>query len=101
MSLSILPGLRRIIADPDIAIDLGTANTRLYALGRGFLADEPSIVKDSNLHSVSPLRAGVVEDIDAAVSLLKPLLERARRFGLLRPRALACAPTDATDKERA
>src|SRR5262249_7266062 len=122
MSLSIILGLRRIIAAPDIAIDLGTANTRLYALGRGMIADEPSIVRMSletgrveavgrcavrlryrngNASSVSPLRAGVIEDVDAAASLLKPLMWRARRLGLMRPRALACAPTDASEKERA
>lgn len=51
--------------------------------------------------AVSPLRAGVIEDIDAAASLLRPLFKRARRLGLIRPRVLACAPTDACDDERA
>jgi len=43
--LSVLTGLRRAIADPDLAIDLGTANTRMFAMGVGFIADEPSVVR--------------------------------------------------------
>lgn len=121
---SIVPGLRRAIADPDLAIDLGTANTRLYAHGKGLVADEPSLVRfdkktgsveavgqraaklavashDDCSRDVAPLRAGVIADVDAAASLLTPLFRRARRLGLVRPRVLACAPTDARDEERA
>jgi rod shape-determining protein MreB len=131
MSIFFLPGLsglsgssrwRKLAADPDLAIDLGTANTRLYVSGRGLIADEPSIVKmpdrtrltkaigaqaaklsrpEASAQMVSPLRAGVVADVDAATSLLTPLLRRARRFGLIHPRALACVPTNASDEERA
>lgn len=122
-ALARLSGLRRIFADPDLAVDLGTANTRLYAVGRGLIADEPTVVSispqtgsieavgaraarmashdETTLRPVSPLRAGVVKDIDAAASLLSPLFRRARRFGLMKPRVLACAPTDACDDERA
>lgn len=45
MTLSLLSNLRRTVTTPDIAIDLGTANTRLYANGRGLIADEPSIIR--------------------------------------------------------
>lgn len=122
MSLSFASGLRRWVAAPDIAVDLGTANTRLYANGHGLIADEPSLIKvkadtgaveavgakaarltrnDPNAYSISPLHSGVVADIDAASSLLEPLFKRARKFGMIKPRALACAPTDACDEERA
>jgi rod shape-determining protein MreB len=119
---SMLPGLRRAFADPDIAIDLGTANTRVYALGRGLIADEPSVIRvrpgtgsveavgaravrltpggHDDGSAVSPLRAGVIEDVGAAASLLTPLFRRARRLGIVRPRVLACAPTDACDDDR-
>ena len=120
---SILPGLRNALADPDIAIDLGTANTRLYAQGKGLIADEPSLVRfdtetgsveaigkraaklavastDEHARDVAPLRAGVIADVDAAASLLTPLLRRARFLGIVRPRVLACAPTDAREEER-
>lgn len=120
MAFSITAGLRRAIADPDVAIDLGTANTRLYAMGRGMVAEEPSLIRiDSQTgavtavgasaaklpsepasRSVSPLRAGVVIDVGAAAQLLEPLLRRARRFGLIKPRVMTFAPTDACESEQ-
>lgn len=121
MSLFSHTKIRSLIADPDIAIDLGTANTRLYARGRGLIADEPSVVtvrpETGQVEAVgtsaaqvrflkprqsliSPLRAGVVADVNAAAALLTPLMKRARRFGLIRPRVLACTPTDARAEER-
>lgn len=113
-------GWRNLLA-PDLAIDLGTANTRLYARGHGLIVDEPTLIKlqpgtgaveavgaraarlsklDQFAYAISPLHAGVVADIEAASSLLKFFLSRAQRLGILRPRALACAPTDACKEER-
>ena len=121
MSRSITAGLRKFVAPPDLALDLGTANTRLYAVGHGLIADEPSMIHvqpetgaveavgaraawlachDPYANSVSPLHAGVVVDVEAATSLLKPFLQRAQRLGFFKPRALACAPTDACKEER-
>lgn len=114
---SILRKIRKLSADPDIAIDLGTANTRPYAVGRGIIADEPSLVPidqneavpertdtikpvKRNISALSPLNAGVITDVNATVSLLKPLLKRVRGFSLIRPRALACAPADTSETER-
>ena len=115
-------GWRNLLAAPDLAIDLGTANTRLYVRGHGLIADEPTLIKiqpetgvveavgaraarlsklDRFAYSISPLHAGVVADIEAASSLLKFFLSRAQKLGILKPRALACAPTDACDEERA
>jgi rod shape-determining protein MreB len=122
MFSSLVTGWRNLLAPPDLAIDMGTANTRLYAPGRGIIADEPTLIKiqpetgaveavgtraarlaklDQFSNSVSPLHAGVVADIDAASSLLETFLKRAQRFGIFKPRTLACAPTDACDEERA
>jgi rod shape-determining protein MreB len=118
---SVLSSLRKVVADPDVALDLGTANTRLYAQGRGIVADIPSAVKvnrekgsveavgksalpsnkNNSYDSILPLRSGVVKDVEGAAYLLTPLLRRVRRFGLIKPRVLACAPTDATHEERA
>lgn len=114
-------GWRNLLA-PDLAIDLGTANTRLYARGHGLIADEPTLIKiqpgtgaveavgaraarlsklDRFAYAISPLHGGAVADIEATSSLLKFYLSRAQRLGILRPRALACAPTDACEEERA
>src|SRR5262245_21285244 len=115
-------GWRNLLAAPDLAIDLGTANTRLYVRGHGLIADEPTLIKiqpetgvveavgaraarlsklDRFAYSISPLHAGAVADIEAASSLLKFFLSRAQKLGILKPRALACAPTDACEEERA
>ncbi|HYE76236.1 MAG TPA: rod shape-determining protein, partial [Blastocatellia bacterium] len=121
MALKFFSEIRKTIADPDVAIDLGSANTRLYAHGRGLIADEPSIVKmrsdngrieavgisaafsfkSANHAFISPVSSGVVKDIKAASALLAPLMRRARGIGLIKPRVLACAPTDACEEERA
>ncbi len=114
-------GWRNLLAAPDLAIDLGTANTRLYVRGHGLIADEPTLIKiqpetgvveavgaraarlsklDQFAYSISPLHAGAVADIEAASSLLKFFLSRAQKLGILKPRALACAPTDACLEER-
>jgi rod shape-determining protein MreB and related proteins len=119
--MRVIAGFRRILAGPDLAIDLGTANTRLYAGGKGVVVEEPTVSPDSpqwisrhrqdrearDRESPSrglpstPVRAGVVVDVGAAAALLVPLIRRARRFHLARPRALFCTPSDATELERA
>ncbi len=104
---------RRITQKPNIAVDLGTANTRIYACDDGIIAEEPSLVRNirqtensdayiaylnSKLCSF-PLRGGVVTDINTAVRLLSPLFRKIR-MGLRHPATLACAPTDTSEKER-
>lgn len=104
----------------DLAIDLGTAFVRVFARGRGLVADEPSLVRvwrsplalesvgaraqaphaDERMSfPVQPLRKGVVRDEESAGWLLATLLRRARGLSLERPRVLVCAPTDATAEE--
>jgi len=113
--------IRRILGCPDVAIDLGTANTRVFATGYGMIADEPSMVSlaqetgtiaavgreaerlssfGHDFISLHPLNSGVVSDVEAATSLLRHLMERMQWHGLLKPRAIACIPTDACDEER-
>src|SRR5512135_2877891 len=105
-------GFHRILAGPDLAIDLGTANTRLYAGGRGVVVEEPTAwnrqlrlvtnpAASQQAPPVAPVQAGVVVDVEAAAALLGPLIRRARRVHLLRPRALFCTPSDAAEDERA
>jgi rod shape-determining protein MreB len=105
-----------------LAIDLGTANTRLFATGQGLVAEEPSLVsiqamtgrvaavgreavqmaiEGGEILPLSPLHSGVIADVEAASLLLRHLLERTQRQGILKPRALVCAPTDAREEEKA
>ena len=107
---------RQILSQPCIAIDLGTANTRIHSGQGDDFREEPSLVRHTrqdqeiqapddyfsylNNHlASSPLRGGVIVDIRNAVSLLKPLLKR-ERTGLRQPVSLACAPTDTSELER-
>jgi rod shape-determining protein MreB len=111
-----LPIFGKIITGTNIAIDLGTANTRIYSSEKGMLSETPSLVseirKDSNNDrldpyikylnsklSAAPLRGGVIIDPKTAVKLLKPLFKRANKR-LSRSVSLACAPTDITKEER-
>lgn len=106
---------RKFINRPSVAVDLGTANTRMYSCEKGMIAEEPSVVRmirrnneykspDKLINYLNsrfisfPLRGGVIAERDKAVSLLKPMLKRARTFRA--PVSLACAPTDSTEKER-
>ena len=117
----IMASLRGIAGNADFALDLGTANTRLFVLGRGLIADQPSVLSSQggslsrhehraigrhrNGHFLKnetewPLRSGVIADFNAAVAMLRPLILRTRRFGIIPAKALVCAPTDATQVER-
>jgi rod shape-determining protein MreB and related proteins len=105
----------KLMTRPSLAIDLGTANTRIYSCEKGMIAEEPSVVSmvsmdadhrssDEAINYLNtkfisfPLRGGVITEADKAVSLLKPLF---KRVGSIRsPVSLACAPTDTTEKER-
>jgi rod shape-determining protein MreB and related proteins len=110
------------LSEPDLAIDLGTANTRLFAAGKGIFCDERTIIPsgesppkkmtsgaeyefDAEAASrdghVAPLSGGVIADVRAATVLLERFIQRSRKYGLVRPRAIACAPTDASAGERA
>lgn len=104
------------ISQPNIAIDLGTANTRVYNSNLEKVIEEPSTLHLVSHNSTtknldkytefnnrnivaSPLRGGVIIDIRKAITLLKPLVKKTRRF-LIPPISLACAPTDTSDMER-
>lgn len=107
--------LNQIVAQPSIAVDLGTANTRLYAFGISKIMERPStinLVKDrgdrvadeyfryiNSTLVATPLRGGVIVDLKNAISLLKPLVVKTRKL-FQSPVSLACAPTDTTEAER-
>lgn len=109
----------------DIAIDLGTANTIVHALGRGIIIDEPSLVAVQNrggareilavgeraqamigktpeaIEALRPMRDGVIADFVAVEAMLRQFIRRARSMlGFRRPRILICVPAGATPVER-
>jgi rod shape-determining protein MreB len=84
----------------DLAIDLGTAATRLHAPARTVPLTRPSVVWRPG-GARAALRQGVVVDTDAAADVLGDLVRKLGSLGWRRPRALACVPSDASDDERA
>jgi rod shape-determining protein MreB len=110
---------------PDIAIDLGTANTLIYVKGRGVVLDEPSVVAYVSeggrkvVHAVGaeaktmlgkthkmmevirPLRDGVIADFDVAEEMIKEFIKKVQpRTSLISPQIIICVPTGATAVER-
>lgn len=112
----------------DIAIDLGTANTLVYAKGRGIILDEPSVVavqknyrgmqnrvlavgkeaKDmlgrtpGSIVAIRPIKDGVIADFEVTGSMLKYFISKStgHRKGLVRPRIIICVPYGITQVEK-
>jgi rod shape-determining protein MreB and related proteins len=106
----------------DIAIDLGTANTCVFAAGRGIVLNEPSIVAFNvtkgeveavgsdahdmlgrtppNIKPVRPLRDGVIADFDAAEKMLVHFVRKAMGRSWRRPRLVIGVPSEITQVER-
>src|SRR5206468_8398038 len=83
----------------DLAIDLGTANTLVYAKGRGIVVNEPSIVAidrnskkplavgheakemlgrtPGNIVAIKPMKDGVIADFDVTEVMLKYFIKQA------------------------
>jgi rod shape-determining protein MreB len=121
-----LRALRRRLC-PDLAIDLGTANTRVAVEGRGIVLEEPSVVAlargsrkvlgrgtavgklarqmlgrtPDSITAVKPLHDGVITDHTLCEAMLKYLLQKAApsRAGL-RPRVVVSVPGSITPVEK-
>ena len=107
----------------DLAIDLGTANTCVFARGRGIVLSEPSIVAfntsnaqieavgdeakemlgrtPANITAIKPMRDGVIADFDAAERMLGYFIRKAHKGRrLVRPRVVIGVPSEITQVER-
>ena len=110
----------------DLAIDLGTANTLVYAKGRGVVSSEPSVVAvqtdhrgvdrvravgkeaksmlgrtPGSIRAVRPLKDGVIADFEIAEAMLRYFIQRAHnRSTLLRPRIVISVPSGITEVEK-
>src|SRR5215213_293845 len=111
---------------PDIAIDLGTANTLVFVKGWGVVLSEPSVVAidnktdnvaavgsaakqmigrtPSNIVATQPLKDGVIADFEITEKMLSYFIGQARskrglsRY-LIRPRVVVCVPSGVTGVE--
>ena len=110
----------------DLAIDLGTANTKIYVRGRGIVSCEPSVVavqKDhrgsrkvlavgrdakemlgktpGNIVAIRPMKDGVIADFEVTEAMLRYFINRAHdRKTLVRPRIIICMPFGITEVEK-
>ena len=106
----------------DLAIDLGTANTLVYARGRGIVLNEPSVIAlnvqtgdvlamgheawqmigrtPGYIQAVRPLRKGAITDFDVTQRMIRLLLSRAGVSRFNRPRVVICVPSAITEVER-
>ena len=107
----------------DLAIDLGTANTLVYARGRGIVVNEPSIVainntngqieavgrdaKDmlgrtpGNIVAIRPLKDGVIADFKVTEKMLNYFIQKAHnRKMFVHPRIVIGVPAEITQVER-
>jgi rod shape-determining protein MreB len=107
----------------DLAIDLGTANTLVYIVGKGIVLNEPSIVAvcrstgeiigcgaeakemlgrtPGNVVAVRPLRDGVIADFKMAEKMLNYFIQKAhKRKSLVHPRIVIGVPSETTEVEK-
>ena len=107
----------------DLAIDLGTANTLVYARGRGVVVNEPSIValnKNSgeicavgkeakemlgrtpgNIVAIKPMKDGVIADFKVTERMLNYFIRKAHNRKLLvHPRIVIGVPSEITPVEK-
>jgi rod shape-determining protein MreB len=119
-------GIFRTLFVPDVAIDLGTANTLVFVKGYGVVLCEPSVVAvdtktdevvavgsaakhmigrtPAHIVASQPLKNGVIADFEVTEKMLTYFIRSARiqrsllRY-LLRPRVAVCVPSGVTGVE--
>jgi len=109
--------------NPKLGIDLGTANTLVFAPGRGIILNEPSVVAISDVDkrilavgveakemigrtpeeiiAYRPLKDGVIADYRVTQAMLRYFIRKAMgRFQLFRPEVMVSVPAGVTSTER-
>lgn len=121
-----LTRLRRWIC-PDLAIDLGTANTLIAINGRGIVINEPSVVAlqkgtrkvlgrgtaigklakqmlgrtPDSISAVRPIKDGVITDFELCEAMLRYFIQKAIKSSHgLRPRVIIAVPGGITPVEK-
>lgn len=107
----------------DLAIDLGTANTCVYARGKGIVVNEPSIValnkatgrveavgRDAkemlgrtpgNIVAIKPMKDGVIADFEVTEKMLTHFIKKAHNRNVwVRPRIVIGVPSEITQVEK-
>ena len=113
----------------DLAIDLGTANTLIYARAQGIVLDEPSVVAirveggpnakktiqadgkeakemlgkaPGTITVIRPMKDGVIADFTVTEQMLKQFIKKVHDSKLFSPspRIIICVPSGSTQVER-
>ena len=106
----------------DLAIDLGTATTLVYAHGKGIVLNEPSVVAvekrtervlavgvdakkmlgrtPGHITAVRPMKDGVIADFEMAEKMLKHFITKALNRRFVRPRIVIGVPSRITQVEQ-
>ena len=118
----------RGIFSNDLSIDLGTANTLIYARGQGIVLNEPSVVAirhektggtktvvavgeeakqmlgrtPQNVTAIRPMKDGVIADFTVTEKMLQYFIHKVHESRMFRPspRVLICVPCGSTQVER-
>ena len=110
-----------LIFERDIAIDVGTSTTLIYAQGKGIVLREPTVVAvdkhtgqllkvgqeaqkmlgrtPANIVAIHPIRNGVISDYDMTVAMLTEFVKKVTSFSLFKPRMLVAVPGSITGVE--
>ncbi|MGZ4111274.1 MAG: rod shape-determining protein, partial [Tumebacillaceae bacterium] len=109
----------------DMGIDLGTANTLVYAKGKGIILREPSVVAThtdtkeikavgeeakqmigrtpGNIVAIRPMKDGVIADFETTARMLQYFIRQATKnkgFWFQAPRVVVCVPSGITAVEK-
>lgn len=109
----------------DLGIDLGTANTLVFAKGKGVVVREPSVVAlrtdtntieavgeeakrmigrtPGNIRAIRPMKDGVIADFDTTATMIKYFIGKAQKrrpFLSRRPNVMVCVPSGVTAVEQ-
>jgi rod shape-determining protein MreB len=106
----------------DLAIDLGTANTLIYARGQGVVLNEPSVVAiditdgrpvavgldakrmmgrtPGRIKTIRPLKDGVIADFEVCEKMLKYFIQKVHASRWSKPRMVICVPSGITGVEQ-
>jgi rod shape-determining protein MreB len=107
----------------ELAIDLGTANTVVYAQGKGIVFNEPSVVAvhaqtnkvlafgneakqmlgrtPENIEAIRPMKDGVIADFKITEALLRYVIHKVHNRGrFIRPKTIICIPSGITEVEK-
>jgi rod shape-determining protein MreB len=107
---------------PQLAVDLGTANTVVFQRGAGIVLFEPSVVaideRTGEIHAVGaearrmigrtpahisatrPLRDGVIADFEVTEQMLRHFIRKAANKSHFRADVMVCVPSGITQVER-